>query len=214
MPSAAPLRVSCHTSQPVAVNVIHVPIADTNCPIRNSRKLRLARAELKVCRTAPNGLTAPSPWASLSKISAALRSVSRSSGSSAFRRCVKKTSVRRRAACSSAVPSGVVWSHVTRPSIGSGRRSISPRSTSSRIVLVIVGFWTCSNVGQLAGRDGAVALDRAQGGVQGRGDLDVGDVAHPPGRPPHRDAQLCRELGGADVGLGALHAIMIVRNTN
>ncbi len=52
--------------------------------------------------------------------------------------------MRRRARSSSFRPSGVTCSHVTRPSSGSGVLATRPCSTIEAIVLVIVGFWTCS----------------------------------------------------------------------
>ncbi len=52
--------------------------------------------------------------------------------------------MRRRARSRSFRPSGVTCSHVTRPSSGSGVLTTSPCSTIDAIVLVIVGFWTCS----------------------------------------------------------------------
>ena len=51
-PSAAPLCVRRHTSHPLAVKFIHVPIAETNWPDRNSRKFREERADAKVLRSA------------------------------------------------------------------------------------------------------------------------------------------------------------------
>src|SRR5206468_6215857 len=50
IPSAVPLLVSVSTSHEVAVKVIHVPTADTNCPLRNRRKFRETRAASEMRR--------------------------------------------------------------------------------------------------------------------------------------------------------------------
>src|SRR6476646_8685120 len=50
IPSAVPLPVSVKMSHDVAVKVIHVPIAEMNWPLRNSRKLRDPRADANVRR--------------------------------------------------------------------------------------------------------------------------------------------------------------------
>ena len=171
-----------------AVKFIHVPTADTNCPDRYSRKFREVRSERNVrASAAPSrGLIGRLSREPLEDPAAALRGSRAPRGRARGRAWPGNSSVRRRARWSSLRPSGVTCSQVTRPSSGSGVRSIRPALDQRRDRPGHRGLLDVLVRGELARRHRAVRSTMESAAWTRRGDRRRRLAPHPARRSASR----------------------------